>query len=108
MPSGSNSAADASGLELHDYRSAAANQQSAAPGETAAGVAKRKRGPSVSGGKSERQLTAVACRPHGRSKRFRRRRIWRRGWAPGAADAWACIRFDTSTAERSGVIAVFV
>ena len=35
----SNSAADPAGLVLHDYRSAGANQLSAAPGRTAAGVA---------------------------------------------------------------------
>jgi hypothetical protein len=44
----SDSAAGAAGLKLHDYRSAGANQQSAAPGETAGGVANQELTPDQS------------------------------------------------------------
>ena len=51
---------------MHDYRSAGANQSSAAPGGTAAGVAKRKPASTFSGERSDRLLWAgTTSRPTG-------------------------------------------
>jgi hypothetical protein len=53
------------GVELHNYRSAGANQSSAAPSETAAAVAKRKQASTISAEESDRQLSAGASRQTG-------------------------------------------
>jgi len=57
---------------------------------TIAFVAEHKPASSVSGGKSDRQLSAGASRLRGRSKRFRRTRIWANRTALAIAAKPAC------------------
>ena len=77
----SDNAAGPAGLELHDYRSAAAMQSSAAPGGTAAGVALQQRRPrehAYKGRRPERTPRTLGCGRMGQSGPPRRGQ-----WGPG-------------------------